>query len=194
LCVHRAAAIDHEQFIAPPRGAALSVSAASLDMPKHASTDPAERMGVYTRLEDVPVAYRLEQYTEQYVDRDVWQAYVDTRPSTFDSDHYRNGLAKAGRSWKKHLAERGRHHALARPADAETWVQELATTRTHGTVYKEYWVRLEEFYTWLQFHTDHPHVYHPPMMAVVNGGLAGTLWRRKFDTDSIDEDTQNDGR
>lgn len=163
-------------------------------MPKHASTDPTERMGVYTRLEDVPTDYRLNQYEGQYSGQDTWQAYIDTRPSTFDSTHYRQGLSKAGKSWKTHTESRGRHHALVRPSDVETWLAELAATRTEGTVYTEYWVRIEEFYTWLQFHTEHPHVYHPPLMAVVEGGLAERLWRQKFSARSSDIETGDGGQ
>lgn len=153
-------------------------------MPKHASTDPTARMGVYTRLEDVPEQYRLDTYRAQYHGRDIWQAYIDSRPETFDSTHYQNSLTKAGRSWKDHISAYGRHHALARPADVESWVTGLCDGRTLRTVYKEYWVRLEEFYTWLQFHTEHPHVYHPPLMAVVAGGMAEQLWSLKFDRQS----------
>lgn len=149
-------------------------------MPKHASTDPTERMGVYTQLEDVPQEYRLDQYADLYAGIDTWQDYTESRPAAFDSTHYQNTLLKAGNSWKAHMQCQERHHALARPADVEDWVQSLANTRTHRTVYSEYWIRVEEFYTWLQFHTDHPHLYHPPLMAVVDGGLAGQLWRLKF--------------
>jgi hypothetical protein len=115
-------------------------------MPTHASTDPTARMGVYTRLEDVPESSRLHTYAAQYEDRDVWQAYIDSRPDTFDSAHYRNTLSKAGSAWKNHMSTRGRHHALARPTDVESWLADLSEMRTLGTVYSEYWVRLEEFY------------------------------------------------
>jgi hypothetical protein len=138
-------------------------------------------MGVYTRLEDVPAQYRLDTYAAEYHGRDVWQEYIDSRPATFDSTHYRNSLTKAGSSWVDHVSARDRHHALAHPADVESWVLGLRADRTLQTVYKEYWVRLEEFYSWLQFHTDHPHVYHPPLMAAVRDGVAGQLWQQKFD-------------
>jgi hypothetical protein len=63
-----------------------------------------------------------------------------------------------------------------------TWVNDIADTRTLQTVYSEYWVRVEAFYTWLQFHTRHPHVYHPPLMAVVAGGTTARVWALKFTT------------
>lgn len=154
-------------------------------MPTHVSTEPTARMGVYTRLTDVPAQYRLTQFEADYAGRDTWHAYVDARPASFDSEHYRNTLTKAGRSWKTHMTDRGRHHALATPADVAAWVDALVATRTHWTVYKEYWVRLEEFYTWLQSHPAHPHVYHPPLMAVVAGGTPERLWRQKFGPDTV---------
>lgn len=140
-------------------------------------------MGVYTHLDDVPAQYRLSEFEADYAGRDTWRAYVDTRPSSFDSTHYRNTLEKAGRSWQRHMSDRGRHHALARPVDVAAWVDALVATRTDGTAYAEYWVRVEEFYTWLQTHTAQPHVYHPPLMAVVAGGTAERLWRQKFGPD-----------
>jgi hypothetical protein len=149
-------------------------------MPTIVSTDPTERMGVYTRLADVPPAHRLDQHAPAYDSCETWQAYVASRPATFDSDHYQDTLRKAGESWKTHMEARGRHHALARPADVAAWVDDLAATRTLRTVYSEYWVRVEEFYTWLQFHTRHPHVYHPPLMAVVAGGTTARVWAVKF--------------
>lgn len=133
-------------------------------------------MGIYKRLAAVPDHHRLAQYANAYAGRDVWADFAATRSRTFDSDCYRATLRKAEESWKAHIHDLGRHHALARPQDIETWCATLTTTRTLGTVYSEYWVRLEEFYGWLQTHTDHPHAYHPVLMAAAHHETARVVW------------------
>lgn len=138
-------------------------------------------MGIYKRLEAVPDRYRLTHWESVYVGRNVWQEFVATRPTSFDSDHYHATFRKAGQSWKAHMTDRGRHHALARPADVDAWVRTLAATRTLGTVYKEYWIRVEEFYAWLQFHPAHPHLYQPVLMAAAEYEMAGKVWDAKLE-------------
>ncbi|MFC7047351.1 hypothetical protein ACFQH6_19775 [Halobacteriaceae archaeon GCM10025711] len=137
-------------------------------------------MGVYKQLESVPEEYRLRQYASEYEGRDVWAEYAETRSDEYESSHYWASVRKAGESWKAHVEGRGRHHALARPGDVETWCAGLAETRTLRTVYTEYWVRLEEFYSWLQFHTDHPHVYQPVIMAAAEYPTAAAIWEQKI--------------
>ncbi len=138
-------------------------------------------MGVYKRLEDIPDHHRLDQYEALFENQDVWSDYVDSQSNAFDSDHYHATFRKAGQSWKNHLNERGRHHALATPHDVETWVRSLAETRLLRTVRTEYWVRVEEFYSWLQFHTEYPHVYHPVLMAAGQYETARAVWMTKFE-------------
>lgn len=48
------------------------------------------------------------------------------------------------------------------------------------TVYKTHWAKLEHFYEWLRWHTDHPHVYNPLLMAAANREAAGTVWKTKM--------------
>jgi hypothetical protein len=40
---------------------------------------------------------------------------------------------------------------------------------------------LEEFYSWLQWHTDHPHTHHPVLMAAADHETAGEIWSVKMD-------------
>jgi hypothetical protein len=77
------------------------------------------------------------------------------------------------------MAERGRHHALATPADVEAWCSVLVEKKSLATAYN-YWVRIKRFYDWLQWHVDHPHVYDPVLMAVVAGGAADQIWEQKL--------------
>ena len=147
------------------------------------SPDPTDRMGIYKRLSAVPDCDRLRRYNDRYADCDTWGAFVEAQDNAFDSKYYEATIRKTERTWKAHMAERGRHHALAQPVDVETWCQSLASTRTLSTVYAEYWVRLEQFYHWLQWRTDHPHRYQPVLMAAATCETAGGVWAEKVDFD-----------
>jgi hypothetical protein len=144
------------------------------------SPDPIDRMGVYKHLSAVPETDRFKQFTETYTDRDVWAEFVAAQSNEFDSKHYHQTFEKTERTWKAHIASEGRHHALATPHDIETYCRTLAETRKLKTVYSQYWVRLEEFYSWLQWHTDHPHTYHPVLMAAANHETASEIWAVKM--------------
>jgi hypothetical protein len=136
--------------------------------------------GCQKRLSDVPPGDRFATYAERYDGWDVWADFRASRSNEFDSQGYERTFTKTARSWKAHLRERGRHHALAQPADVETWCAALAASRTRRTVYSQYWVRLEEFYTWLRFHADHPHRYQPVLMAAATTDTAGRIWETKL--------------
>lgn len=155
------------------------------------SDDPADRMGVYKQLADVPDRYRLAVHADAYADRDVWAEYVDENPDRLTSVGGRRGHERAGRRWKAHMADRDRHHALARPADVETFIADLLDRFAPGTVYNPHWVRLEAFYDWLTWHADHPHRYNPVLMAAADPDAPATtrLWRRKMGPGSSRETT-----
>ena len=144
------------------------------------SKSPEGRIGIYKKIEDVPNRYRLRNHDAAYADRDVWSEFKSSITYDFDSDHYQATFRRVNQSWKEHMEGRNRHHALARPDDVERWCSQLAETRTLGTVWKEYWVRLEQFYSWLYFHTEHPHVYHPVLMAAVSYETSGEIWELKM--------------
>lgn len=151
-------------------------------MSRRLSTDPADRMGVYKSLADVPDRYRLGHHSGAYAGRDVWAEYVaehlaETYPDA--SERFHRDVDNCGERWRAHMADRDRHHALARPVDVEEWIDALLADRTVGTVYAQYWVRIEEFYGWLQAHGDHPHVYHPVLMAAAGFDAARSVWQAK---------------
>ena len=150
-------------------------------MTRQKARDPERRMGIYKHLNAVPSRERLGSYAERYDGWNVWADFHESRSNEFDSTGYERTFTKTERSWKAHMCERGRHHALARPDDVETWCADLAVSRAIRTVYSQYWVRLEEFYTWLQFHAAHPHRYHPVWMAAATGETAGRIWATKLD-------------
>lgn len=154
--------------------------AAGTIMSGQKSPATTDRMGLYDRLTDVPAHHRLGRYADRYADRDVWATFTASRPVAHDSAEYAATLRKTARTWRPHARERGRHPALARPRDVEAWCRDLASSRVIGTVYSEYWVRLEEFYGWLLTHTDHPHVYHPVLMAAAQFETAGRIWADKI--------------
>lgn len=153
------------------------------------SNDARDRMGVYKRLDGVPAKYRLVNHKRAYSGRDVWGEYFEEKTAKFDTKATRDRYEKAGRYFQTFMSEAERHHALADPRHVEEFLVALrdgevgrhSHTRKLQTVYFEYFQPIEEFYTWLEWHTDHPHVYHPVLMAVVAGGYARDVWNRKLE-------------
>lgn len=147
------------------------------------TTDPGERAGVYKHINDVPDRYRLYHHATAYDGRDVWEEYLtEDFFEKFDSDYTREVTHRAGDDWKGHMEDRGRHHALATPKDVETWCTALFERMQVDSAYRNYWPKLERFYTWLQTHTEHPHVYHPFRMAAAEYPSAGVIWEQKINS------------
>ena len=152
------------------------------------STDPADRVGVYKRLEDVPDRYRLQNHQTAYESRDVWEDFFEEKTEAFDTKSTRNRYEKAGRYLKNFLSDTGCHHALLTPDYVEDFLIALrdgnvgrhSHTRNIQTVYFEYFQPVEAFYTWLEWHTEYPHVYHPVRMAAIEGGYTREVWNRKL--------------
>lgn len=154
------------------------------------SADPADRIGVFKSLCDVPTRYRLYLHRDAYAGRNVWNEYLSEyirKEYTSVSDRFYRRAEHAGELWIDHMYEQDRHHALARPMDVVSWVESLLETRTNRTVYLQYWVRLEEFFTWLQSHCAHPHTYHPALMAVSDSEAVGDVWHEKIAGNLISE-------
>jgi hypothetical protein len=146
------------------------------------STDPADRCGVYTALDEVPDTDRLRTYADTYANRDVWTEFCEAHLfAQYDSERFQHNARRAGEHWIAHCRARERHHALATPTDVESWCAALLAERAVSTAYNQYWVRIERFYTWLQRSCDHPHVYQPVRMAAVEGDAARTIWREKIE-------------
>lgn len=149
--------------------------------PVEKSTDPRERMGVFKSADEVSNRYRLSNFSRQFEDRDVWQAYANEILDEDCSESHRKRTNRAGRRWKEHMAERGRHHALATPDDVDSYFGTILETNALRTAYMPYWVRLNEFYEWLLWHTEYPHVYQPVLMAAASGDHAPQLWEFMVD-------------
>jgi hypothetical protein len=140
-------------------------------------------MGVFKRLADVPDRYRLYQHANAYAGRDAWDEYQTEHVFSAwpdASDDFYQSVRRAGRRWKAYMDDRGRHHALATPSDAETWCERLLGNVSVGTACRQYWIRVEGFYAWLQNHPDHPHSYHPLLMAVAEHPGAKKIWDYKL--------------
>lgn len=143
------------------------------------SADPRDRMGVYKQLEDVPEHYRLTDYSTAYAGRDVWAEYVAAEIPDDRGDRYMEDTERVARRWKSHMDSSGRHHALARPVDVERWCRWLCERFSISHAYDPYWCRVESFYNYLLWHTSHPHVYNPFLMAAAAYPAAGTIWDEK---------------
>ena len=139
---------------------------------------PHDRLGVFKDLSDVPERRRLERFSSAYTGRDVWGEY---RATVELSDRMGEEWARFARRWKEHTADRGRHHALARPSDVETWSDWMLNQFSRDRAY-QHWNVIEGFYAWLMWHTEHRHSYNPFHMAATDTeSSAYTIWTRKIE-------------
>ncbi|WP_136602227.1 hypothetical protein [Salinigranum halophilum] len=137
-------------------------------------TEPGELLGAYRRLGDVPDRHRLRHHAPAYEGRDAVGGWLERHvlPGC-GTEHSREKALRHGRRWREHMDERGRHHALATPADVEAYAASLSgSDRTVA----RYWRRLVAFYEHLLTSTDHPHLYSPVYMAADAGGEARRAW------------------
>lgn len=150
-------------------------------MVRSKSKCPSDRIGVYKYLEDVPDRYRLSQHASAYKGRDVWEEFLTNHLfEKYNTKRFKEDVRRAGERWKDHMTEQDRHHALATPLHVEAWCKELVAQYKMRTAYNEYWVRIERFYDWLQWHTEHPHVYQPVLMAADQYDASGQIWEEKL--------------
>jgi len=139
---------------------------------------PRDRLGVYKRLEEVPSGRRFHQFASGYAGKDTWAGY---RATVELSDHMSEEWGRFVRRWKNHMDDRGRHHALARPDDVESWSVSLLEQFSTDRAY-QHWNVIEGFYSWLMHHTEHPHTYNPfHMAAAADGSSARKIWNRKME-------------
>lgn len=139
---------------------------------------PLDRLGVFKQLSDVPDRRRFHQYARSYEGTDTWATY---RSKHELSDRMSEEWERFSRRWKAHMDERGRHHALARPDDVETWSANLLARFSRDRAY-QHWNVIEGFYEWLKCHTEHPHSYNPFHMAASEPeSAAREIWTRKME-------------
>lgn len=139
---------------------------------------PHDRLGIFKSLSQVPESRRFHQYGRSYDGEDTWSHYRETVEL---SDRMSEEWERFSRRWKGHVEEQGRHHALARPKDVETWSATLLDRFTVDRAY-QHWNVIEGFYEWLKFHTEHPHTYNPfHMAATESGSNARQIWSRKIE-------------
>lgn len=145
------------------------------------SPDPRDRMGIYKRLSDVPPKHRLESYADRYKNESTYEEFLEEDFfERVDADRTVQKARLAGRRWRAHMETCSRHHALATPSDVEAWMDDLLGQVSMNTAYNIYWVKLEQFYTWLQRRVDHPHTYHPFLIAAAEYPVAGRVWEKKL--------------
>jgi len=139
---------------------------------------PLDRLGVFKQLSDVPDRHRFHQNASEYEGKDTWSDY---RATVELGERMSEEWERFARRWKAHMGECGRHHALARPEDVETWSQELVSRFSIGRAY-QHWNVIEGFYDWLKWHTEHPHTYNPFHMAATDPeSSTHEIWSRKME-------------
>lgn len=140
--------------------------------------DPRKRLGVYKSIDDVKSLYRLSNFTTEYDGEDTWAEWLSTREF---ADSTAKRVSRAEDSWKSHMMDCDRHHALAQPSDVEVWCDGLLDRMKPSTLYNRYYVHVEDFYHYLQWHTNHPHRYNPVLMAVCLDGAASKAYDEKLE-------------
>jgi len=153
-------------------------------MSRRKGIHPEQYAGVYQRYDEIPERYRLETYASQYEGEDTWQEYVDdVLVPTHEpvSNSMQKSIRLAGESWREHMANRERHHALARPVDAEAWCRDLFDGRSKKTCYEHYFVRIYQFYDHMVQTSGHPHVYNPLLLAAIEHDYAEQVWRYRIE-------------
>lgn len=145
-------------------------------------TTPEQYAGALQHFETIPPRYQLETYASQYCDENVWEQYVhEVALEEHDSERMRRALRLAGESWLEHIHDRGRHHALAKPTDANSWCKQLAEEKARRTCYDYYFIRIYDFYDYLKFSSQHPHLYNPLLLAAVRYDSARHIWMHRVD-------------
>lgn len=153
-------------------------------MERQKPTTPEGYAGVFQSYDDIPERYRLETFASQYEGEATWQQYVDNvlfNEYDVPSRTLRSTTRSAGNSWRTHMAERGRHHALAAPVDVEAWCQQLLELDlSHHTCYAHYFVRIYRFYEYLMNSYQHPHLYNPMLLAAIEHEGAHHIWEYRL--------------
>lgn len=146
------------------------------------TTDPAARLGVYKRLSDVPDRHRLGSHSEAYARQDPWSDFQGERfATTAKAEDTRDDYRVIDRQWRAHMADIGRHPALADPQHVESFFFDLLDRVTLNTAYLK-WSMIEAFYHWLLWNPSHEHIYNPVLMAAAEypDGASGRVWDRKI--------------
>lgn len=146
-------------------------------------TKPEQYAGAFQYYAEIPARYRLDTYTSHYQGEDTYDRYVEeTYLPENNSERTLSRLKRARFSWFQHMEDRGRHHALATPEDAEIWCQKLLNAdRAVRTCYDYYYNMIYQFYDYLKFNHQHPHLYNPLLLAAVHNESARKIWMCRVD-------------
>lgn len=128
---------------------------------------------MYKSFDEIPVEYRLESFSAGFQDRDVWSEWDDVHS---DSEWKRAESRRVKSRWNAHVEGVGRHYALARPYDVESFVAGLLEEIQLERAYKPYWLFLKRIYHWLMWNTEYPHRYNPVLMASANYPACRQVW------------------
>ncbi|WP_222917953.1 hypothetical protein [Natrinema sp. SYSU A 869] len=138
--------------------------------------EPLDNLGVFKSIEEVPELYHLSTHSREYEDRDVWAEWMTDEKDGLAESTRKYKYGRAEKLWKSHMENRGRHHALANPSDVESFLADQLDQVQKETVWNNRYDQIYQFYDWLTFHADYPHVYNPVLMAAVNRGAAREMW------------------
>lgn len=153
-------------------------------MARRKGTEPEQFAGLFQKFANIPTRYQLETYESQYAEEDTWDLYCSQiLLEKYDSDHMKKTAQKAARSWKSHMEQRNRHHALATPEDANAWCDFLISgDRNQRTCYEHYFIRIYQFYDYLKQSHQHPHLYNPLLLAAIEYEATRQIWEYRIES------------
>ena len=138
--------------------------------------DPLDNLGVFKSITEVPDRYHLSTFSMQFEGRDAWAEWMEAEKNDLAASTRKYKYGRAEKLWKSHMEACGRHHALANPSDVESFLADQLDQVQKETVWNTRYDQLYQFYNWLTFNADYPHVYNPVLMAAVNGEAAREMW------------------
>ena len=147
-------------------------------------------LGVYKRVEDVSERYRFENFKNDVVAEEVWDAFdaAELEGMSYSTRKYK--YEKAYREWCDYCEDRGVHPVFADPQDVEGHIAEqVEVVSSLETVHIARFRPLYLWYRWMQFHADYDHRYNPCVMAVLLEGAVYDVWALRLgDRENVPED------
>jgi len=136
--------------------------------------------GIFHSYSDIPARYRLDTYTSHYENEETLTWYLNNiyypRYAPV-SDHMERVVERVSKSWMDHMANQGRHPALATPEDVDQWCKSRLESCSAKTCYTTYFQRIYNFYEYLKADYRHPHLYNPLLVAAIEYDTANRIWR-----------------
>ncbi|KPN31930.1 hypothetical protein SY89_02687 [Halolamina pelagica] len=138
-------------------------------------------LGIWKRLKDVPLPYRLSNFERKVDAEEAWEAFEIAELSDISTSTRKYRYGKAKREWWSYCEQNDVHPALATPDSIEDHIAaQKAGMSTYKSVHDIRFRPLYLWYRWMAFHTDYDHTYNPTLMAVLFRGEVYRVWKTRL--------------